>query len=989
MKKIILAALLALLASPALAQSTCPSIFTGAVLSAGQWQACFQAKNNTLGYTPVNKAGDTMQGELITSPSSTVSSGFNLPPGVAATSPVNGDFWSTSSGFYGQAAGTTVGPFIGASSATFAATLPMAVTFPSNVVTYALQYNTSLALVASNLGINLAHSNLFTAAQGIDLNAAALPAAQTGTALQVGQANTVAARIELDAFGAVPRFTCVREDGTAASPTTLQANDEICSINSFGYNGTAIVGPMAALRTYAAQNWTTGAQGTYADIAVTPNGSTTLAESIRFENDGGITVPSTVTGGDKGAGTINATGYYINGTSIGTGPFLPLAGGALSGALTYGGVTLSNSVTGTGAMVLASSPSIASPTFTTAVTATGLITLADLATQTTNTALVNATAGTASPTAQMMPNCSSAGQALIWTTNTGFGCGTITATASAITIATTTITSGATNTILYQNGASPTGTIGEITTANNSVLTTNGSGVPSLNTTLPSGLSAPSLTVTTAFTATGLVTLGDIATQATNTVLVNATSGSASPTAQAVSSCSAAADALIWTTNTGLGCNTSITAAAVPANGLTGTTLSASVVTSSLTTVGALASGSLASGFTQITNALLANSTISGISLGNNLDVLTFGTHLAAGGSSYNGSAGVTITSDATAADTVSTIMARDGSGQVAATTFTGALTGHASLDLALAGGTMSGNIAMGGNAITGGGAITGALGTFSSLAVTGNVKLSGISGGTIAYAVCTDSSGNLVPNSSANCYSGGSASAGGSNTDAQYNASGSLAGNAGWTYDGTSVTSLGVAGTSVGGVKLFNATSGSVLLNPVPGALGTVTASFPANSGIVSELNLAETFTGTKTITGTSSTIAAVLTNVAEPGTFSATAATGTITIYPSTQSVLYYTSAASADWTVNFAWSSGTTMNTAMSVGQSVTVVFEVTQGSTAYYNNTVEVDGATSGVTTQWQGGIAPTIGNASGIDVYTYTIQKVGSATYTVLASQTQF
>jgi hypothetical protein len=286
-------------------------------------------------------------------------------------------------------------------------------------------------------------------------------------------------------------------------------------------------------------------------------------------------------------------------------------------------------------------------------------------------------------------------------------------------------------------------------------------------------------------------------------------------------------------------------------------------------------------------------------------------------------------------------------------------------------------------------GITTGSTLTTNALTVTGNVKFSGASGGTIAYALCTDSGGNIVPNSSANCYSGGSASAGGSNTDAQYNASGSLAGNAGWTYDGTSVTSLGVAGTSVGGVKLFNATSGSVLLNPVPGALGTVTASFPANSGIVSELNLAETFTGTKTITGTSSTIAAVLTNVAEPGTFSATAATGTITIYPSTQSVLYYTSAASADWTVNFAWSSGTTMNTAMSVGQSVTVVFEVTQGSTAYYNNTVEVDGTTSGVTTQWQGGIAPTIGNASGIDVYTYTIQKVGSATYTVLASQTQF
>ena len=92
-----------------------------------------------------------------------------------------------------------------------------------------------------------------------------------------------------------------------------------------------------------------------------------------------------------------------------------------------------------------------------------------------------------------------------------------------------------------------------------------------------------------------------------------------------------------------------------------------------------------------VTNADLANSTISGIALGSNLDTLTFGTHLAAGGTSYNGSAGVTITSDATNANTASTIVARDGSGNFSAGTITASLTGHASLDLALTGGMLSG----------------------------------------------------------------------------------------------------------------------------------------------------------------------------------------------------------------------------------------------------------------------------------------------------------
>jgi hypothetical protein len=74
-------------------------------------------------------------------------------------------------------------------------------------------------------------------------------------------------------------------------------------------------------------------------------------------------------------------------------------------------------------------------------------------------------------------------------------------------------------------------------------------------------------------------------------------------------------------------------------------------------------------------------------------------------------------------------------------------------------------------------------------------------------------------------------------------------------------------------------------------------------------------------------------------------------------------------------------------MSTGESITAAFLVTQGSTAYYNSAVQVDGAS--VTPKWQGGTAPTSGNASGVDAYTYTIIKTASATFTVLAAQTQF
>ncbi len=157
-----------------------------------------------------------------------------------------------------------------------------------------------------------------------------------------------------------------------------------------------------------------------------------------------------------------------------------------------------------------------------------------------------------------------------------------------------------------------------------------------------------------------------------------------------------------------------------------------------------------------------------------------------------------------------------------------------------------------------------------------------------------------------------------------------------------------------------------------------------PNNIVVATSVN---TFTATQTFSGSSSALAMVLNDVAETCTISATAATGTINYDVTTQSVLYYTTNASANWTVNFRASSGTSLNTAMSTGQCMTVAFLVTQGATAYYNNVVQVDG--SAVTPKYQGGTAWSAGNVSGIDAYVYTIIKTGSAAFTVLASQTQF
>lgn len=63
----------------------------------------------------------------------------------------------------------------------------------------------------------------------------------------------------------------------------------------------------------------------------------------------------------------------------------------------------------------------------------------------------------------------------------------------------------------------------------------------------------------------------------------------------------------------------------------------------------------------------LAASTISGISLGNNLNALTIGSYL--NGTSYNGSSAVTISANASSSNTADTLVARDASGDFTAGT--------------------------------------------------------------------------------------------------------------------------------------------------------------------------------------------------------------------------------------------------------------------------------------------------------------------------------
>jgi hypothetical protein len=154
-------------------------------------------------------------------------------------------------------------------------------------------------------------------------------------------------------------------------------------------------------------------------------------------------------------------------------------------------------------------------------------------------------------------------------------------------------------------------------------------------------------------------------------------------------------------------------------------------------------------------------------------------------------------------------------------------------------------------------------------------------------------------------------------------------------------------------------------------------------------DTNALEYYTGSAWATvGQDTTLTNVLiTAPRETTNIQADATSGTENLNVLTGSHMYHTSNAAGNFTLNVRGNSTTTLDSLLSVGQTATVVFSATQGATAYYLTALTIDG--NAQTVKWQGGTAPTAGNATSIDVYTFAITKTATATFTVFGSQTKF
>jgi len=202
--------------------------------------------------------------------------------------------------------------------------------------------------------------------------------------------------------------------------------------------------------------------------------------------------------------------------------------------------------------------------------------------------------------------------------------------------------------------------------------------------------------------------------------------------------------------------------------------------------------------------------------------------------------------------------------------------------------------------------------------------------------------------------------------------------GSTAWTSLGYTVTDGDISGVTAGTGLSGGGNSGAVTLS-IDSTVATLTG-----SQTLTNKTLTSPVVNTAAVTG-GTLVNTVIRGLQEDVNVVASAATGTINFDVETASIWYYTSNASANHTLNFRYNSSTSLNSSMAVGDVLTLVWLNTNGATAYYPNTIQIDG--SAVTPKVPAAISA--GNASSIDAYSFTIIKTASATFTVLETQTKF
>lgn len=104
------------------------------------------------------------------------------------------------------------------------------------------------------------------------------PTPLAGTVAEIHGVDGSAARYAVSAYGSNAALTFVRANGTMAAPTAVSSGNAIGAVLGTGYNSAAYTLSKSSILFYAAENWTTTANGTEIRFVTTPTGSATAAE---------------------------------------------------------------------------------------------------------------------------------------------------------------------------------------------------------------------------------------------------------------------------------------------------------------------------------------------------------------------------------------------------------------------------------------------------------------------------------------------------------------------------------------------------------------------------------------------------------------------------------------------------------------------------------------------------------------------------------------
>ena len=101
----------------------------------------------------------------------------------------------------------------------------------------------------------------------------------------------------------------------------------------------------------------------------------------------------------------------------------------------------------------------------------------------------------------------------------------------------------------------------------------------------------------------------------------------------------------------------------------------------------------------------------------------------------------------------------------------------------------------------------------------------------------------------------------------------------------------------------------------------------------------------------------------------------------------IWYGATNASGPFTFNIRGNSSTTFDSLISTGKVTTMTLFSTNNNVSSYMSAFQIDG--SSPTIKWSGGAAPSAATGSGVDVYSITIMKTASSTYSVFGNFTNF